>query len=150
MIFDNISNIKSYENLGERWKKAFAFLKQYKGGDNGKIVIDGENLFAIVQNAENTREVDNLKWESHNKYADIQYILDGEERFGIASVDNLSAITDYDENNDIRFYKGANENFITIKAGDVLILFPQDAHLPLCHSLKGISVNKRVVVKVRL
>ena len=56
MIFDNISNIKSYENLGERWKKAFAFLKQYKGGDNGKIVIDGENLFAIVQNAENTRK----------------------------------------------------------------------------------------------
>ena len=37
MIFDNISNIKSYENLGERWKKAFAFLKQYKGGDNGKM-----------------------------------------------------------------------------------------------------------------
>lgn len=152
MIFDRIENSDFYENLGEKWKKVFAFLKSYKGQKLAdRTEIDGENIYAIVQQEYATREENENAWESHQKYADVQYIFEGEELFGIAQSKNLKLLTNYDEEKDVQFYKGTkSENFLSVSSGEFLILFPQDAHLPACHPKKGARLNKRIVVKVKL
>lgn len=107
MIFDRIENSDFYENLGEKWKKVFAFLKSYKGQKLAdRTEIDGENIYAIVQQEYATREENENAWESHQKYADVQYIFEGEELFGIAQSKNLKPLTNYDEEKDVQFYKG--------------------------------------------
>ncbi len=65
--------------INEKFKKAFDFLKtsDLVNMPCGKYEIDGENIFAIIQEYE-TKPIEDGKWK-HTKYHDIQYIISGQE-----------------------------------------------------------------------
>ena len=76
--------------------EAFAFLKNNDLTKlaPGKYTIDVENVYASVTEAP-TKNYDKSKWESHRKYIDLQYVISGEEKIGVAPVANLKVIVPY-------------------------------------------------------
>ena len=152
MIKDNLKNAQFYYGLGEKFKKAFEYLKSNDllKLDNGKYEIDGENIFVSVQDY-NTKPESEGKFEAHKKYADIQFIIKGEEKIGYTDVTNCTNLTNYDEEKDIEFLKNnePENHFAFAKEGDFLIFLPQDAHMP-CISICDSSYVKKAVVKIKL
>ena len=152
MIKDTLKNSEFYYGLGERFQKAFEYLKttNLSEKENGKYEIDGENIYVSVQDY-NTKPEEEGKFEAHKKYADIQFIVKGQEKLGYTDIKNCTNLTSYDEKNDIEFLKNSeNKNhFAYAKEGDFIVFFPQDAHMP-CISINENSYVKKAVVKIKL
>lgn len=149
MIFDALYNADLYYGLGERIEKALQFLQDTEL-DNlqpGRIDIDGENIFALVQKY-NTKDITEGKWEAHRKYLDIQYMVHGSESFGFVNIDYLEPTEEYNDEKDIEFLKGEGD-FLQLNDEEFAIAFPSDAHMP------GIAVEEKnevfkIVIKVKL
>jgi len=147
MILDNIENYKKYEELNRNFEKAFKFLKREDLGSLavGKYEIDGEEVFALVQEYE-TKDLENAKYEAHKKYIDIQYMLDGNEYMGYSSIDKLKITSPYSEENDFMLLSG-EANLIMLNSKDFSVFFPEDAHMPGI-AIKDKNKVRKVVVKV--
>jgi YhcH/YjgK/YiaL family protein len=148
MIFDKIENSAIYENISPFIKKAFEYLKQtdFSKLENGKHVVDGDNLFAILQEYDTKNDAD-AKLEAHRKYIDVQYIISGEELIGVRPLINQAPCKEYDDENDYALYDDTC-SFVKISPGQFAVLFPQDWHKPGIKVDKSIKV-KKVVMKVR-
>jgi YhcH/YjgK/YiaL family protein len=149
MIFDKIENCKLYENISPLINKAFDYIKttDFSKIEIGKHSIEGDDLFAIVQEYETKNDFD-AKLEAHQKYIDVQYIISGEEMIGVEPLLEQKQFREYDSENDYALYDD-NCSFIKIAEKQFMILFPQDLHKP------GIKINtvapvRKVVVKVKI
>jgi len=149
MILDSIKNCKKYEGLNRNFEKAFQFLKREDLGSLavGKYEIDGEDIFAMVQEYE-TKDLENAKYEAHKKYIDIQYLMEGTENMGYVSLDKLEVFSPYNEESDFMLLEG-EPRLILLNQKEFFILFPEDAHMPGIF-VKAKSKVKKVVVKVSL
>jgi hypothetical protein len=85
-----------YNQNPERWNKAFIFLSNpdLKELETGRYDIDGDNLFAKVDEYE-TRDEPDTRYEAHRRYADIQYLIKGKEYIGVLSLDKMNEIVPY-------------------------------------------------------
>ena len=110
----------------------------------GRYYIDEDNIYANVDEYETKTDG---KYEAHRKYIDIQYMIKGEEYIGVTDINNCKTCIEYDEEKDLEFFTADNE-FQTLKKGEFLIFYPQDAHKP-CINKDKIKC-KKVVVKVRI
>ena len=95
MIFDKIENLDRYREFAEYGKLIRDFIKQDKSEHlaEGRYKLDGENLFALVQTYE-TKDKDDAQMESHRKYADLQFMEEGEERIYVDFADELEVEED--------------------------------------------------------
>ena len=148
MIVDKIENAKRYYSVNSGIKAGFDFLinNNLTLLENGKHVIDGDNVFAIVSSYD-TKELKNSKPEAHNRYIDIQYIASGSELMGYKKREADSKISkEYNEENDILFYD-EESTLIPFNNGDFFILFPEDLHQPGIRNVEQCNV-KKVVIKI--
>lgn len=147
MIVDNIKNAAQYFSYGERFKKALEFLQVTDINllDNGTIELDGKNIYAIISEYE-TKPLTEGKWESHEKYYDVQFIANGREKIGYVYKDKVKISQEYNDENDFMLWEGEG-NFITANKGDFLILGPDDIHMPSIQ-VDGHEKVKKVVIKV--
>jgi YhcH/YjgK/YiaL family protein len=149
MICGNIKITKDYSSTNRNFVKAFEFLKSnnLKELTLGKHKIEGEKIFALVQEY-TTQKEEEKKWESHEKYIDIQLIVEGEEIMGYAPISCLKLEEDLRAEKDLIFYeettKGSNIKFSN---DEYAIFFPEDGHRPGCALGEGSKVRK-IVVKV--
>lgn len=149
MIKDKLRNAKIYYNLSENMQKGLTWLQETDLNDieDGKYEIDGEKVYASVQTYDTK---DDAKYESHKKYIDIQYMINGAEKIGVADVLNCVSCIEYDSARDLEFYNiNSEEEYLELKSGDFLILYPHDAHKPSISISKSLRV-KKVVVKVEI
>lgn len=149
MIVDNINNVDIYELKNQNLIKAFEYIRSKKFEDKltGKIEIDGEDLYAII--SEYIPQLENdVFWEAHKKYLDVQYIIEGEELIGYTSINNLDIVKPYDIENDVVLGK-ADGSYIKLKSGDFMVLFPDDAHKPGIISSDNTQV-KKLIIKVKI
>jgi biofilm protein TabA len=117
----------------------------------GKHVIDGERIFALVQRY-HPKPAGEATWEAHRRYIDVQYIVEGAERIGYAALgDGLKVTTPYDAEKDAAMFDARGDLF-EVPAGAFAIFMPQDVHAPglLSSTSVGIATVKKVVVKCRL
>jgi len=130
------------------WDKAFAYLKNtdLKTLAVGRHVIDGDNVYAIVQEAP-TKDYDKTAFESHLNYIDLQYVITGEEKMGRTAVDNVTIDKPYNDKADIAYYKGEGDIY-TVKENGFLLFFPGEAHRPNI-TPGGNKVVKKIVIKIR-
>lgn len=149
MVFDALYNADLYYGLGERIEKALQFLQDTELDDlqPGRIDIDGDNIFALVQKY-TTKDITEGKWETHRRYLDIQYMVRGSESFGFVNIDYLEPTEEYSEEKDIEFLKGEGD-FLQLNDEEFVIVFPNDAHMP------GIAVEQieevfKIVIKVKM
>lgn len=152
MIKDNIQKAENYYNLSDGIKTGLEYLQNtnFSNIENGKYEIS-ENVFANVQEYVSKPEEEG-RFEAHEKYIDIQYIVKGEEKIGVCNIANFFEETPYNEEKDIVFLKEKNSNkseFFHLKEEEFMILYPQDAHMPSIAAEKE-SYVKKVVIKVHI
>ena len=149
MICENMRSRNNYSSINNNFEKAFEFLKSNDliKLSVGKYEIQGEEIFALVQEYI-TKNEEEKNWESHEKYIDIQLIVEGQEIMGYTQVDGLEVIEDLRPESDMIFYNETlNGSYIKFTYGDYAIFFPEDAHRPCC-AFGECSKVKKIVVKV--
>ena len=80
MIVDSFDYIACYKGLHPNLDKAIDWLNSHTldALENGKTIIDGENVFVNVMDAD-LRDADGAAFEYHRRYADLQIDLTGSE-----------------------------------------------------------------------
>jgi YhcH/YjgK/YiaL family protein len=139
---------RQYQAHKTYWDEAFAFLKGHDLStlSTGKHGIDGENVYASVTESR-SKDFDSTQWESHRKYIDLQYVIDGKELIGVEPVSKATVIKPYDEKKDVANYT-ADGKLYAATPGTFFIFFPSDAHRPNI-TPGGNKVVKKIVIKVR-
>ena len=150
MILDDIKNSTLYASLGPLFRKAFDFVSRtdLSSLPTGKHEIEGDNLFVILMEYE-TKDPSDCIMENHKKYADIQYMIRGEEFMGVKTFSGQTATTPYDENKDAAFYSPEFDSLVKVNAGQFTIFFPHDLHMPSMKTGNSQKVLK-AVFKVRV
>lgn len=136
-----------YKKNSASWDKAFAFLKStnFDTISPGKYFIDGQSVFATVTQAP-SKKFENAAWESHRRYVDLQLVINGKEKIGVAPVATATVIKPYDPSKDIAYY-ATEGNYYLATPGTFFLFFPTDAHRPNIQ-VEGYDVVKKLVIKV--
>ena len=133
MIFDRLDRIALYRSLGPNFATAIDWLARRDLGslELAKLDVAGDAVFAIPHSYA-TKPETAAKWESHRRYADIQIMVDGDERMDVVDVSTMQGPTAYDEAKDAILYAGTSAPFLplVVRAGQFAIFFPHDAHRP--------------------
>jgi YhcH/YjgK/YiaL family protein len=112
-----------------------------------KVDFAGDKLFVKTLRL-NTGRCEDLKWEAHREYIDLQYIVGGGEVIEWAPTAKLTAEVAYDEKTDCQFYAPtAADVLLNMQDGLFTILFPADGHKPLVADGLNHHVHK-VVAKI--
>jgi len=114
----------------------------------GKHEFGEPGMFLLI-NELTTREKEAVKPESHREHIDVQLLLSGSERMGVAKASPEQVITDdrYDTQ-DIAFYDYVEgEIDVDLAPGGFVVLFPTDIHRPNC-SVAGDRPLRKAVVKI--
>jgi biofilm protein TabA len=144
MIVDQLTNSHLYVHLSPRISRAFEYLHKtdFKTIPAGRYEIDGTSIYVIVQQYA-TKPQEAGKWEAHRQYIDLQYIVEGTEQIGVANLGRLIP-GEYDFAKDFLPLSGQGD-FLTLAAGEFILLYPDDAHMPgLSVGMSG-EVTKAVV-----
>ncbi|HUI46412.1 MAG TPA: YhcH/YjgK/YiaL family protein [Nitrospirota bacterium] len=152
MVVTEIRHIDRQITMTADMQKALSFLRRQdiQGLAEGKIEIDGDRVFAMVQRYETIR-TEVPKFECHRKYLDLQFILSGEEIIGWTPVERMTITEPYDAGRDICFGTVAAGKWspMHLQSGQVAVLWPEDGHAPKLSAGVPASVMK-IVVKVAL
>jgi biofilm protein TabA len=146
---DEVAFTTQYHMNPALWDKAFAYLKNTNLDtlSPGKYPIQGDDLFASVTIAP-TKEFDKTNWESHKKYIDLQYVISGKEKIGVAPLASATVTKPYDETKDVANYTA--EGIFHLAEPTVLFLFfPTDVHRPNV-KVEGYDSDKKIVLKIRV
>ena len=150
MIYSNISLPRSKSIYSPAIMKVLDFLAtaDFSTMEPGRHPIDGNDIF-ILLNTSTTSPSHERRAEAHKKYIDIQFMIEGVEDIGFACLSkDITVDEDLLDEKDIIFYSDVkNESFVTLRAGDFAILFPEDIHRPLCKK-DGCDTVRKVVGKV--
>lgn len=151
MIFDLAKNLDFYKALGigDRYAKAVDFLKNndLKALEPGKYEIDGKNVYANVVSY-TTIPWEDAKFEAHENYTDIQYVIEGSEVMTYAPVDQLTLSVPYNAEKDVMFFDNSNPGLqIAVNEGEYLIFQPWDGHKPKAANGEPTPI-KKVIVKI--
>ncbi len=146
MILDLLSNAEAYFSLSTGIARAFEFLRStdFKAVRPGRIDLHESDLYALVSSYV-TRPACEGAWEAHRKYADLQYMAEGEERIGYGPLPAFAQGV-YDAGRDFVPLLGSGD-FAALREGGFMLLFPWDAHMPGIASGNPSAVLK-VVVKI--
>ena len=148
MIIDSLEHATKYK-FGPAWEKTFEFLAKVDPAiEEGKHIIDGDNIFALVSEYK-TKPHGEGRFEAHRKYVDIQFLISGREKLGWASLQTLEKDTLYDNERDIEFLKDLPElpSISALVPGMFMTFFPQDSHMPGLAYDKPEAV-KKIVIKI--
>jgi YhcH/YjgK/YiaL family protein len=153
VILGHISNLaKDKLALAPILQKGLQYLQStdFLSMAPGCYEVDGDNMFALVQSNKPEPRAQR-KAETHAKYIDVQYLVQGAEiigysdiKYGAEVLENLLA------QKDAIFYKTViNESELVLTQGMYGIFFPWDIHRPSC-LLDRYSEVKKVVLKIKL
>ena len=145
MIIDHIRNFGRYAGLNPHFASAAGYLAQHDpfALPSGREEVDGSNVF--INTAVNHLDRTEMAWEAHAVYADVQLILEGEERFGWSDEADMDPL---DESRDFRTCRAAPKAEFTLKAGQFVIFFPGEPHAPGNPAGEPADCRK-AVIKVR-
>jgi biofilm protein TabA len=138
-----------YNKNPAAWDKAFAYLKNTNLDtiSPGKYSIDGNNVYASITLAP-SKEFDKTTWEAHRKYIDLQYVIRGREKMGVARLDASDETKPYDESKDVANYN-AEGNYYAAQPGEFFLFFPTDVHRPNI-MLDKVDTVKKIVIKIHI
>lgn len=139
---------KYLKKLADKSSLEYREIMSYSLGTCKKIELDGDNF--ILEQVYSSKERNECLFESHKKYIDIQFIVYGEEIIEVVNSKNLISAQEYDEEKDIVIYKAIKQaSPIILKAGDLAIFYPQDAHMP-CIRVNICDKIIKAVVKLKI
>ena len=150
-----IGNIKDEDTEGivfsAAMERALSYLRDtdFSKVADGRYEIDGDRIYATVSRYRTKPEAE-CRPESHRRYADVQFVADGQEFIGwCAFTPALKEAVPYDEEKDITFYEKLEpESYFVLSDGCFAILLPKDIHRPCVAIDDEPSPVLKVVVKI--
>ena len=146
MIVDKLQTAQQYESLHPLFPAAFQFLREANLTDfvEGKREIDGDRLF-VVASREPGKGREKSLLEYHQKFIDIQYVIEGTDTMGWYPTEHCERISqEYDPSSDLGFFFDRPATWIDVPPGYFAIFYPGDAHAPMA----GDSLVHKVIVKI--
>jgi YhcH/YjgK/YiaL family protein len=116
---------------------------------DGKYEIEGDSMFALLQSP-TTRAAELQRPESHRVHTDIQFLLEGRERIGVARAsERLRIADDQLAERDYALYDEVEgESDLLLEPGMFAVFFPTDIHRPCCSADGTEAKVRKVVVKI--
>lgn len=151
MILDRLESWNLYFREETPIGRAFRFLTDEfdPSMEDGRLDIDGDRLFMVVTRYE-TNPAGKCRFETHRKYLDIQYMVEGTEIMGWAAREHLIVDEDYDEEKDVEFYElPTRSSSLEVHRGQFAFFHPGDAHQPGVR-FGDVSTVRKVLMKIRL
>ncbi|MDO5409385.1 MAG: YhcH/YjgK/YiaL family protein [Lachnospiraceae bacterium] len=144
MIYGKQKDAGRYRGIDENLDLALDFIEKqdYSGVVPGKNVLSGEDVY-INCFSYDTMESSEGFFEAHDKYLDVHVVLEGKERIETADRSLLEEF-ESDPETDYTGYHGVAEAVCTMKPGDFLVVFPEDAHKVKVKDETSCHVNKAV------
>jgi YhcH/YjgK/YiaL family protein len=145
MILDTLRSAGYYFPLGERIEAGLAFIQDAVRGalEDGEYEIDGRNVYAVISSGEGGGKA-GARLESHRRYMDIHYCLQGEDIIGWGHIDDCSGpASGYNEEKDVQFYPDIPGTWLSLGENSFCVFFPHDAHAPFA----GEGACRKLVVK---
>ena len=151
MILDHISHAETYARLGRGFALAMEFPQRKDLMDLpvGNYAVDGEKVYVMIQEID-LKDWEEGKWESHFRYADIQMPVSGREVIGFGPAESARVLVPCPDGKDVQFLDSPSDRRCTLDKGEMMILFPQDAHKPGIAPSDSERHVKKAVAKVRL
>ncbi len=151
MIISSIENAVEQVLMNQKMEKAFRFLQNtnLENLPDGRIEIEGLQVFAIVQSYQTKQFSTPIELEGHKNYLDVQCVVTGHEVMGWAHASEIQATTPYDNKTDVWLGTLPIEkiNLFRLSARQVAIFYPTDAHAPQLTDGKPALV-KKIVIKI--
>ncbi len=106
MIYDIIDNIEQYTGMFENLDIAINYIanNDLSALPLGRTDIDGDNVFVKIVEI-NPKQTQDLHFETHSVYMDLQLDIDGMEICEVAHGE-LEEFESYDEEKDMALYNG--------------------------------------------
>lgn len=146
MIIDHIANAEKYFCVHPSFEKAFSALRSIDSNTpDGRITVDKDNVFINLSEYTN-KNINDCVFESHKKYIDIQFVINGSELIDITEEKNLEFTDNRLDTDDIAFL-GNSEVFSRayLSEGIFVVIFPGEAHKPcISPEEEGVKVRKAV------
>ena len=136
----NYQDLKKYFNVPEA---ALAFLSAIsEKTENGKHPF-GADCFINVMDCTTREELADM--EAHDVYVDVQCLFSGEERIYYKNREGLCITKEFDPQKDVMFFAYTPSEFVDYKAGECVVLYPEEAHLPGRAPNASMTVKKAVM-----
>jgi biofilm protein TabA len=150
MIVDSLTQYHLYQGKHELLDKAIEYIKKadFSSLTPKTYEVNGDELFFNLIEYETKPEEERF-WESHKKYIDLHYLLEGTELIGYEQFERLGIKQDYDENDDYYLLEGNVHSKVQLQKGDFMVLYPNDAHMTAIKVKESEKVRK-IVFKVQL
>ncbi|WP_439487200.1 YhcH/YjgK/YiaL family protein [Algoriphagus sp.] len=131
------------------WEKAFDYLNNtdLQKLEVGVHEIQGRELFVIVSSY-STKSPQDVFFENHDKFTDLQYVVSGQEYIGLTNLSNAKIRTPYENERDITFYDVTSSSNLLAHPGTFFIFFPHNVHCPSLIIDQSDNV-KKIVIKVK-
>lgn len=148
MILSTLENSARIEGLHPKFKELFDFVKNNDllHKKLKRIVLDGDTLFINNVNPD-LMPADAQILEVHRDYIDVHIPLDETEIIAWKPTTDCQQVkASYNETDDCALFTDKPSNYITVKPGEFLIVYPEDAHGPLI----GEGKIRKLIAKVKL
>jgi YhcH/YjgK/YiaL family protein len=146
MIVCSFKDLEKYRSILNYLPEALRKVEELKKAGLIPGRYDYGDFFINVQRG-TTKPLNEGRFETHIRYVDIQYEIEGSELMAYAPRDALKDDLPYDEKNDIAFFSADKEDttIAAIKAGMCYIVFPEDGHMPCRYIDKPTDYTKLVI-----
>ena len=146
MIVDKFENVAQYRGVLPRVEQYIAFAQQAHNLATGRYELEGGD-FALIHEGMTNPVAEGL-FETHERFADLQYVLIGQECVEWQAPAELEVVRPYEAEADIAQYRGKG-SVVTIPAGTFYYVLPQDAHKPGVYQTQPTPCRK-IVFKIKL
>lgn len=157
-LLGSLETIETQLAQPEHFAAAFAYLREAldpRSEINARIraVPDGETrrvelaggAFALEQ-AYRTKPPREGRYEAHAAFVDLQAMVEGIERMDVIQARDLREEENLLVERDVRFFAHAEGGSQwRVRAGEIAVFFPVDAHMPSLASAEPALVRKTVV-----
>ena len=152
MLLANINFPSTYQSFVKHpvWQQALQWIITHADtSPKGIYELQGQDMFVNVHGYK-TLPADECRFESHQRYIDLQYCIDGGEKILWCPIVELQQDGDYDSQKDFQFHHHAQmSSCLNFNKGIFGIFFPDDGHCPKIADGVHRSVHK-LVVKINM
>lgn len=152
MIFGHVNDFETaFSWLPQPLKFAVEHLKKtdFASLPAGNYDLQGKDIYVQVIDL-TTKVFSETRPEVHRQYLDVQFLVRGREKIGVASDTGKNRVAeDLLAERDLLFYEAMeNESTLVMTPGSFAVFMPSDVHRPACAFDQPEAIRK-VVVKVK-
>ncbi len=148
MILDKLENALLY-SFNDKFRLAFNFLlsNDLESLPACRLHLQGDDIVVSIVDMEGKgEEPEDL--EAHHEFADIHYLVSGEEKMAWKPQDDCMQQKDsYDEQKDEERFTDEPSSMLSLQEGHFVVFFPHDAHKAGLAPVG--SKYRKIIIKVR-